>query len=320
MRKTRWGVLGYARIARTCLIPALREHEGSVLYALATRTPESAEIAGRESGFEKVYVGYDALLDDPDVEVVYIPLPNSLHKEWAIKAMLKGKNVLCEKPMALDEADALLMTETARRCDVLLMEAFMYRFTDRYMRLRAILDEGLIGDVRSVSSSWRFLLNRVNTIKERPELGGGSLYDVGCYPVSLVNDIMGDLPAEVHTVRNINENGVDVSIQAIMKYSDGRMARIDAGFDSNSAKCTEISGTKGSIIVPETFIDSSLPIIVSVMGEPEPRLIAVNDRNRYLNEVRAVYDAVVAGKKEILSLEDSVRNARLLKMILSAET
>ena len=315
----RWGVLGYARIARTCLLPAIMEHKDSCAYALATRNAQVASEAKTEFGFEKVYLSYDELLDDSNVDVVYVPLPNSLHKEWAIKAMRKGKNVLCEKPMALNADEAEQMFAVAKECNVLLVEAFMYRFLEKVSMLEKLIDDGVIGDIRMLKSSWRFFLNRVNTIKEKPELGGGCLYDVGCYPVSLVNLIYKELPSEVKVLKNIGENGVDMSISAIMKYPDGKMAQIDAGFDSVSAKLTEISGTKGYIFMPETFVDEDMPITVMVSGESKPRVYKCNVQKRYLEEVKAVHDAIKAGKKELLDPKFSIMNAKLLETILKAD-
>ncbi|MBQ7508045.1 MAG: Gfo/Idh/MocA family oxidoreductase [Spirochaetales bacterium] len=318
MKQIRWGVLGYARIARTCLIPAMRQHEASILYALATRMEQAAEEARRESGFEKVYSSYDELLDDPLVDVVYIPLPNALHKEWAIKAMKKGKNVLCEKPLAMSGRDAREITAVAKECNVFFMEAFMYRFLDKMAKLKQLLDDKVIGDVRMIKSSWRFFLNRVNTIKEKPGLGGGCLYDVGCYPVSLVNLIMGKAPVEIRSLRNINEHGVDNSICAILKYDDGCMAQIDAGFDSISSKSTEISGTKGTILMPETYVDEERPIMV-YLSDGTVRKICPEVQNRYLEEVKAVSEAVLSGKKELLSFDWTILNADVLERIMESD-
>jgi len=310
--------MGYARIAKNSIIPAIMKHEGSVLYAVASRSKRIAMQAQADFGFEKVFTSYQALLEDPLVDVVYIPLPNALHKEWAIRAMQAGKNVLCEKPMAMNRAEAGELVSTARRCNVFLMEAFMYRFSDRLAVLERLLAEKVIGDIRSIHSSYRFVLNRENTIKENPELGGGSLYDVGCYPVSIINLVMKAQPVDIKTLRNINANGVDVSIHAILRYADGRMAHVDAGFDSISSKCTEISGTLGAITVPETFVDSDLPITLTLAGNPKPTEYPVFAGNRYLAQIDAVYNAIVSGKKELLDLEWSTANAGLLDRIFRA--
>lgn len=318
MDKVRWGVLGYARIAKTCMIPALKHDERSELHAIATRNSETTAELLKGNDFKKVYQSYDELLDDPEVDVVYVPLPNSLHREWAIRAMRKGKHVLCEKPMTITRRDAEEMVAVARECNVLLVEALMYRFLDKSMVLRSILEDNVIGDVRMVKSSWRFLLNRVNTIKEKPSLGGGSLYDVGCYPVSLINTVFDELPVEVKSHRNINENGVDVSISAILKYRNGAMAQFDAGFDSFSYKCTEISGTKGSILIPETYVDEDYPILVKLSDEPKCRKYVSEVQNRYSEEVKAVNEAVLKGEKELISLDYSIRNAALLEIVMNS--
>ena len=201
-QQVRWGVLGCARIARLNVIPAILRNSNAKLQAVASR--DAAKLVEFHSLFGDFtdHTSYDALLADPNVDAVYLPLPNAMHCEWAIKAMRAGKHVLCEKPLALNSEQAAQMVETARECGVQLMEAFMYRYTERTRQIRAILDSGRLGKIRSINSTFRFLLDRENTIKENPALGGGALYDVGCYPLNLIGlvaqaaDIHPDTPQE----------------------------------------------------------------------------------------------------------------------------
>ncbi|HSK70042.1 MAG TPA: Gfo/Idh/MocA family oxidoreductase, partial [Candidatus Limnocylindria bacterium] len=193
-RKIRFGILGYARIARLSVIPALLQARNAEPYALASRKEQGRTEAKEKFGFAKVYEEYDELLADPDVDAVYIPLPNHLHREWTVRAARAGKHVLCEKPMGLSRAECEEMARACEENGVLLMEAFMYRFTTRTRKVRELLDAGAVGEVRRVSSSFRFVLDRPGDVRLNPEMGGGSLWDVGCYPVNFAGMVMGEEP------------------------------------------------------------------------------------------------------------------------------
>ena len=185
-RKLRWGVLGYARIAREALIPAIQRSANSQFHALASRDAARLAEARARFGVARTYPGYAELLRDPEVDAVYLPLPNSLHREWTIKAAEQGKHVLCEKPLALTAAEGREMAAACAAHGVTLMEAFMYRYTDRTRQVQEVLRGSLLGEIKSVSATFRFRLANPASIKLRPELGGGALYDVGCYPVNFI--------------------------------------------------------------------------------------------------------------------------------------
>ncbi|WP_438444376.1 Gfo/Idh/MocA family protein [Gorillibacterium sp. sgz5001074] len=311
----KWGVLGYARIAKMSLIPAIRQAGNSELYAVASRDPEKRKECEELFGPAKLYGTYEELLDDPDVQAVYIPLPNSMHKEWAIKAMAKGKHVLCEKPMALDAAETLDMIEASKRCGVWLMEAFMYRFTDLADKVKAVVAGGEIGPVRAISSTYRFFLDRPNTIKVKPELGGGSLYDVGCYPVSFINMITGKLPVSCAADAQM-ENGVDVSFSGVLKYDDGVIATVSCGFNAFREIRSEIVGTLGRIEIPETFAGADAAFqVVTAAGS---RTVPVADTGRYALEVADFADAVLHNRPPRMTLEDSLLNMQVIDMLLGA--
>ena len=184
VRKLRWGVLGYARIARESVIPAILRSDNSEFRALASR--DEAKLADGLARFPgiRTHRGYADLLDDPEVDAVYIPLPNSLHREWTVRAAEKGKHVLCEKPLALDAGQVREMIAAAEANRVVLMEAFMYRYTDRTRQVAGVLASGALGEIKFIEASFRFRLANPASIKLQPALGGGALYDVGCYPVN----------------------------------------------------------------------------------------------------------------------------------------
>lgn len=313
MNIVRWGILGYARIAEMSTIPAILEADNAVFYAMASRDQAKRVACQEKFHCEKTYETYDELLDDPLVDAVYVPLPNSLHKEWAIKAMEKGKHVLCEKPMTLNEKDAIEMVESSKKNAVILMEAFMYRYTHRTKKVQEILESGIIGDIKHVTSSFRFFLNRANTIKMNSVLGGGSLYDVGCYPLNFVQMVINEEPSEVHVVAEM-ENGVDVSASVLLKYESGKIAAIHSGFNAFGRNYSEIIGTKGKLEIPDTFLDNEVSIFLET--DEGVKEISIPGCHRYTLEIEDFSRAVLLGEKPLFSLDESLRNSRIMDRIL----
>lgn len=313
MNIVRWGILGYARIAEMSTIPAILEADNAVFYAMASRDQAKRVACQEKFHCEKTFETYDELLDDPLVDAVYIPLPNSLHKEWAIKAMEKGKHVLCEKPMTLNEKDAIEMVESSKKNRVILMEAFMYRYTHRTKKVREILESGIIGEIKHVTSSFRFFLNRANTIKMNAALGGGSLYDVGCYPLNFVQMVINEEPIEVHVAAEM-ENGVDVSASVLLKYERGKIATLHSGFNAFGRNYSEIIGTKGRLEIPDTFLDNEGSIFLET--EDGTQEISIPGCHRYTLEIEDFSKAVLLGEKPLFSLDESLRNSRIMDQIL----
>ncbi|MCZ8522064.1 MULTISPECIES: Gfo/Idh/MocA family protein [Paenibacillus] len=313
--KVRWGILGYARIAKTSVIPGILKSENAELYAIASGDEEKRQEVRDTYAGTKVYEGYEQLLDDPQVQAVYIPLPNSMHKEWAIAAMNRGKHVLCEKPIALNSAECGEMIEAAENNGVYLMEAFMYRYTDRVRKLQELVRSGEIGEIRYIHSAFRFLLNRPGTIKMQPGLGGGSLYDVGSYPVNFIGMITGETP-ESCVSQSVLENGVDVLFSAVLKYKSGIVATINSGFNAFGQMNSEIVGTKGRIEIPDTFLGTAGKI--TVVTEEGSRQIDVAESDRYTLEVADFSAAVLEGRPPLFPLEETRRNMQVLDMLLAS--
>lgn len=311
--RIRWGILGYARIAKSSVIPAILKAGNSELFAAASGDEAKRQECRESYPGVKVYSDYAAVIEDPDVDAVYIPLPNSMHKEWAMKAMERGKHVLCEKPIALTAADCLEMMEAAKKHGVLLMEAFMYRYTDRTRKVQQLLASGEIGEVKYIQSTFRFYLNRPNTIKVKQELGGGSLYDVGCYPVNFIGMIMGQLP-ESCVSEAVMENGVDMRFSAVLKYPNGVLAAINSGFDAFNQMNSEIIGTKGRIEVPNTFAGD--PGVITVTTDAGTREVSVEASDRYTLEVADFADAILQGRQPLFSMEETYRNMQVIEMLL----
>jgi D-xylose 1-dehydrogenase (NADP+, D-xylono-1,5-lactone-forming) len=311
--RIKWGVLGYARIARVEVIPAILRSQNAEFYAVASRDTEKLKECQKEFQCSHMYTSYDELLDDPNVQAVYIPLPNSLHKEWAMKALSRGKHVLCEKPIALNADECAAMIQCAEQNGVLLMEAFMYRYTDRTRKVEEIIQSGEIGEIKFIDSVFRFHLNRPNTIKIQPELGGGSLYDVGCYPLNFVGMLTKELPDSC-SVQAIIENGVDLMFSAVMKYPSGIIANIHSGFNAFPQMGSEVVGTLGRIEISDTF--SGVAGQIKVVTKDGARVVEVNESDRYTLEVEDFSNAILHGTSPKFPLEETERNMKVLDMLM----
>ena len=312
-KKVKWGVLGFARIAQLSVIPAIKKANNSQFYGIASRDEKKLKICQKKFGCIKTYTSYDQLLDDPDIQAVYIPLPNSLHKKWTIKAAQKGKHVLCEKPMALTTKEALQMIDACEKNSVKFMEGFMYRYTDRIKKVKELLGNGIIGEIKFINSNFRFFLNRENTIKMMPELGGGSLYDVGCYPIDFVSMITDKEPTSV-LAEYLYEDGVDIMFSGILKYDNGIMATINSGFNAFDKIYSEIIGTKGIIHIPDTFLDNAGTITVTTDEGTDK--ISVEECERYVLEIEDFADAILNDRSPMIKIEDSIRNMRIIDKLL----
>lgn len=314
MRKLNWGVLGNAKIARNQLIPAIIKAENAVPYAIASRSSEKLASAVDDFGFKEGYKSYQALLDDDNVDVVYIPLPNGLHKEWAIKAAKAGKHVLCEKPMATTAQDCREMYAACKENNVKMQEAFMYRYSSRIKKMQEILDSGVIGTVKAINSSFHVNLTDKTNVRMDPALGGGSLWDVGCYPLNIAGLITGETPNLIKAHR-IDENGVDISLAAILQYPSGVVATISCGFNCHSARFTEIHGEKGSLLLTNSFGDCDAPILV-VDENDNITKHPVQKSERYVLQVEDFSNAILNGLPPTLTMEETVRNIGIIEKIL----
>lgn len=312
--QVRWGILGCARIARMQVVPAILRCANARLQAMASRDPAKLSEARGLFGDFTAHTSYQALLDDPQVDAVYVPLPNALHCEWAIKAMRAGKHVLCEKPLALNATEAGQMIAVSHECGVLLMEAFMYRYTDRMRKIRAVLDSGVLGEIRGINSTFRFFLDRENTIKEQADLGGGALYDVGCYPLNLIGMIANDEPVSV-AVACEQSRGIDTNLSAVLRYRSGLIASLHCGFNAFGRMHSEITGTKGVLLAPDTFLDDAG--VLQLLTKSGSETIAVEASDRYAAEIADFSAAVLQKSKPALGLDESLRNMRVLELVLN---
>lgn len=249
----RWGILGVAKINHR-LVPAFRRTKRCKLLALASRDAAKARQAAQEAQIPVAHESYESLLADPEIDAVYIPLPNTLHEHWTRQAADAGKHVLCEKPLTPTAAQAEALIAYCQAKGVLLMDGFMWPHHPRTHQIRRLLDAGTIGPIRRVSGTFTFSLplDR-NNIRLRPEMAGGSLLDVGCYPVYGIRWAMGQEPIRVCARARWYE-GVDLEMSALLEFADGRLASFDCGFASPLRQWLEIVGESGVIRVPQMWL------------------------------------------------------------------
>ena len=318
MEKVRWGVLGTAGIARGETIPGMQLAENCELWAVAGRSLEKAESFRNTFGFRKAYGSYDELLADPDVEAVYIPLPNDLHCEWSVRALQAGKHVLCEKPLAVSEAQAKKMFDAAEAGGVYLMEAFAYLHSPFVQAVKAELDAGTIGDIRYMESAFITGRRPDTDIRLRKETCGGAMYDLGCYAVSMAMWMIGKEPDTVRASAQFSEKGIDLFTSALLLYNDESVASLDCGMLLPHGRLDRfrIHGTKGTICSPVEFNQcGEIPYTVIRNGIPETKVISVP--NNYTLEVEQLSRCVRGLEKPHVSKEFSVLAARVTDRILA---
>ncbi len=248
MKKVRFGILSTAKIAREKVIPAMQQGEFTEVVAIASRSKDSAKEVAKELGIPKVYDSYEKLLKAKVIDAVYIPLPNHMHVEWTIKAMNAGKHVLCEKPMGLnDEEVNRIINATTMNPDIKIMEAFMYRFHPQWVEAKRLVDEGEIGDLVTIQSFFSYFNDDPDNIRNKPDMGGGALMDIGCYPVSLSRFIFNAQPRRVMSFRNDDpEFGTDRVFSGMMDFN-GRISTFTSSTQMADYQRVNILGTTGRI-------------------------------------------------------------------------
>lgn len=312
--KIKWGVLGYAKIAEEHIIPALTKAANSEFYAIASRSNYNLKRCQEKFPCPKTFSTYEDLLEDPNVQAVYIPLPNSLHQEWAIKAASRGKHILCEKPFALNAEEVQKMIACASANKVKLMEAFMYRYTLRTKKVQELLQSGVIGQVKYISACYYCNAHHGAGMRLEPAMGGGTLFDIGCYPVNFIGMITGLTPIQM-VADYVPQNGVDRVFSAILKYENGIIANVNSGWINEAPRLhATIMGTKGTLEVPDTYFD--IAGMITLTTEAGRKEITVAGCNRYLLEIEDFADAIIHDRSPLLSLEESLRNMKIIDHLL----
>src|SRR5579884_318904 len=315
--KLRWGVLGVAHINER-LLPAFRKCAHAELRAIASRSAERAQAAAAAAGIPVAHGSYQALLDDPTVDAVYVPLPNTLHAEWTRAAADRGKHVLCEKPLTPTAAEARDLVAHCAARGVRLLDGFMWPHHPRTARIRALIDLGDIGEVRRVNGAFTFRLapNPAN-IRYQADKAGGSLLDVGCYPVYAIRWAFGAEPARAFAVARYQFD-VDAELAAVLTFADGRTASFDCGFTQPYRGWLEIVGSEALIQVPMMWLPPpDAPFIVRRDGR-EPETITVPGHDQIVCMLDGFSRAVLRGEPVRPSPEEAVRTLAVLDAVAAS--
>ena len=320
MEKLRFGVLSTANIGRNQVNPAIQQSRNAELLAVASRDPDRAREFAQRSGIERSYGSYEALLDDPDIEAVYIPLPNSMHREWTIRAAEKGKHILCEKPLATSVADGRQMQAAADANRVTLMEAFMYRFHPRTQRLLELAAGGAVGELRIIRSAFTFRLLRSDNIRFFPELGGGALFDLGCYCVDVSRRLARSEPVEAQAFAEWNDRGVDTQLVGALRFANGLVAHFDCSFMLERREFVEAAGSDGSVTSASgTFVNSTDEVEILQYRGREPLLRhTVTGDNHYRLMVEHFADVVRGNAPLRHGISDSLGNLAAIEALYAS--
>jgi len=318
MKKICWGVLGAARIARTKVIPGMQRSAECEVIALASRSLETARAASASLGVPRAYGSYEELLDDPDVDAVYIPLPNHLHVPWSIKAAEAGKHVLCEKPIGLDADDARKLLAVRDRTGVLIQEAFMVRTHPQWLAVREEVRRGRIGELRVIQMAFSYFNRDPGNVRNQSGIGGGALMDIGCYPIVLSRFLFGEEPVRViASVDRDPEFGTDRLTSALLDFRGGQCA-FTCSTQLVPYQRTQVLGTRGRIEVEipfnappdrpcRIFLDDGRDVLGTGV---ETRTFEVC--NQYTLQADQVSRAIREGRPAPEPLEDAVANMEVI--------
>jgi D-xylose 1-dehydrogenase (NADP+, D-xylono-1,5-lactone-forming) len=315
MDSVRWGVLGVADIAVTSVIPAIQRARNGRMVAIASRNPSRAEEAAHRQVIPRSYGTYEALLNDPDVQAIYIPLPNSLHYLWTLRCAEAGKHVLCEKPLALSAKECAEMVAACRQNRVVLMEGFMYRFHPRTERVIQTAADGTVGNVRLVRCAHTFLAQDPRSnIRFQSDLGGGALYDTGCYTVNLCRTILGE-PEEVFAWGRFGRYGVDEQVSGLLRFGSGRFALIDCSLALPARQEWEIVGTEGRLSVTGAFLPGTRDTEIQLTHQAESTSITIPGTDQYQRMVEHFGDVTQSRTMLRFPPEDAIRNLRVIEAL-----
>ncbi len=313
----RWGVLSAANIAVKRVAPAIQASSNGRLVAVGSRNPERARELFAFAPNVLIYGDYNSVINDPEIEALYIPLPNSLHAEWTIKALKAGKHVLCEKPLAITAEEGLKVVQTASDTGMLLMEAFMYRFHPQTVWALEQVAAGRIGQVKLIRSSFSFNAgSRPHDIRLQAALAGGSLMDVGCYPINFCRAVYGRAPTAVGARVYTPEDGeVERYASAVLDFDDGCFGLVDSSLELPTRQVSEIIGEAGTITIPVPFTPGHIEtaVILALEGQTIHQRFALVDQYRL--EVEHFATSIRYGKQFPFSLEETIENLATIEAI-----
>ena len=296
VRPLRWGILGPARIAPR-LVRAVSGSVRGRMQAVASRDATRASAFAAEHGIPRAFGSYEALLADPDVDVVYVALPNHLHATWTVRALEAGKHVLCEKPLALSVHEVDGIVEAAARNGRIAVEAFMYLHHPQIVQAVALARGGALGRLELVNGTFSFFLTHPGDPRVEPAMGGGSLWDVGCYPVSISRRIAGEEPDRLSAFARFDERGVDRTFIGQLRFPGGLLAQFDSGFAAPDRERVEIVGSDATLVLDAPFLPApdGPPASLTMWRGRTASRIDVPSVDQYALEVEDLTSAILDG-------------------------
>ena len=322
--KLRWGILSTAKIAREKVIPALQNGDYCEVTAICSRSIEQAEATAKALNITKAYGSYEELLKDQEIDAIYNPLPNNMHLEWSIKALKAGKHVLCEKPIGLNANEAIELNSVAKQYPSLkISEAFMYRFHPQWIKVKSLIDEGSIGEVKAIQSFFSYYNVDPQNIRNRVEVGGGALMDIGCYCISFPRFIFGTEPKRL--VSMMDRDPVlktDILSSAMLDFADGRNSSFTCSTQLMPYQRVQIVGDQGHIeieIPVNAPKDASSKVWLRTKNGSEAFTIDAVDQ--YTLQGDAFAKAIINDSEVQPSLDDAIANMKVIDAVVeSAKT
>ncbi len=311
MSTVRWGLLGTAQINRR-LIPAIRTNRRCALTAVASRDGARAAAYGRLWSIPHALEGYQSLVESPEVDAIYVALPNALHVEWTLAALKAGKHVLCEKPLALCPEDVDRIARTAEARGLTVAEGFMYRHEPLTARAIRLAREHAVGPLRTISAGYTYQQARADDVRMNKDLGGGSLWDIGCYAVSYARLLAGREPEEVFGWAEWSDTGVDLSFTGLLRFPDSVVATVHSGFRTAARMWMELVGQDGVMRVPNPFKPGSREDIELQRQDVTRRVAVEGSLELFAREVADFVATVRDGRPPVVTLAESRGNAAAL--------
>lgn len=315
----RWGILGPGWVARGAIMPAFATVPNAQVIAVASRDRGRAQTFATDFQIPRAYAGYDLLIDDPEIEAIYLALPNGLHAEWAIRAAEAGKHVLCEKPLAVTAAEAQSMVDAAEANGVLLMEALMYRFHPRLREALDLVQSGAIGTIQMMRASFCFMMTEMENYRQQLDLGGGALLDVGSYGVNAITAFVDETPISALALGTLAEGGVDDALSGSLLFPSGTLAQIQCSFRSADHQSLDLTGSDGTIELSRPFTswrNDETALRLSQADQLEETIFPAADpyalmlRN-FSDAVRDIDDPLISGEESIITMRalDALRRS-----------
>lgn len=323
-KKIRWGVLGAAKIAVTKVIPAMRQGEYCEITAIASRNLEKAKQAANDLNIPKFYGSYDELLSDAEIDAIYNPLPNNLHVDWTIKAAEAGKHVLCEKPIALTAKESKKLIETRDLTGIKIQEAFMVRTHPQWLAVRELIEKNRIGKLQAINGFFSYFNDDAGNIRNKPETGGGALFDIGCYCINISRFILGEEPRKVSALIERDAASKVDKLTSVLLDFPSCQSTFTCGTQLVPYQRMQFFGSKGRIEVEIPFnipVDRPTRIFVDdgadLFGETI-EVIEISAANQYTIQGDLFSRAILENSEQVISLEDSVKNMAVIEAVFRA--